>query len=143
MQQGFITVPFKTESGVSQINGIGKFSSAGIVLEFESKIFGIISGGVKEVRISLDELLDVRFRKGFFKRGAKIEIRLKSFARLSELPSRDGKVILKIKAADYERASEAAAKLQKDLGEHHEGLPPVHTPVNHLFNEEETKELER
>lgn len=142
MQQGFITVPFKTESGVSQINGIGKFSSAGIVLEFESKIFGIIGGGVQEVRIPLDELFDVRFRKGFMRRGAKIEIRLKSFARLSEPPNRDGKVSLKIKAEDYERAREAAEKMQKDLTEHQQDLPPAHTPVNRLFSEDETKKLE-
>lgn len=142
MQAGFISVPFKTESGVSQINGIGKFSTAGIVLEFESKIFGIIGSGVQEVRIALDELLDVRFRKGFLKRGAKIEIRLKSFARLAELPNRDGKIALKIKAEDYERAREAADKLQKDLTEHQQGLPPARTPVNRLFDEDgETNDL--
>ena len=79
--QGFTTVPFKTESahGLNQVNGVAKFSSAGIVLEFESKLFGLIGGGVKEVRLAKDEILDVKFRKGVFKRGAKIEIRTKNF----------------------------------------------------------------
>ena len=140
----FTSIPFKTESGLSQIDGIGKFSSAGIVLEFESKLFGIIKGGVKETRIAADEILDVKFRKGFFKRGAKIEIRLKSFTRLSELPNRDGKIILKLSRDDFERAQEAVAKLQKDLTERQISLPPTHTPVSRLFDETEddTKELD-
>ncbi len=141
---GFISVPFKTESGLSQIDGMGKFSSAGIVLEFESKLFGIIKDGVKEARIPRDEILDLKFRKGFLKYGAKIEIRLKDFTKLSKLPSKDGKITLKIKKDDFERAQEAVAKLQKDLTVQREFLPPTHTPVSRLFDEseDETKELD-
>ena len=140
--QSFISIPFKTESGLSQIDGIGKFSSAGIILEFESKLFGIIKAGVKEIRLPLADLLDVKFRKGFFKRGARIEIRLKSFAKLSELPNRDGKIILKLHRDDFERARDAVAALQKNLNEHQESLPPAHTPVSRLF-EEDTEELKQ
>lgn len=138
----FISVPFKTESGLSQIDGIGKFSSAGIVLEFESKLFGIIKGGVKEIRLPLDDLLDVKFRKGFFRLGARIEIRLKSFAQLSELPNSNGKITLKFARDDFERARDAVASLQKNLNEHRESLPPTHTPVSRLFDEEEDKETQ-
>ncbi len=143
--QNFISIPFKTESGMSQIEGIGKFSPAGIVLEFESKLFGIISNGVKENRIALDEILDVMFHKGFLKRGAKIVIRLNSYAKLSEMPNRDGKITLKIPRGDFESAVEAVEKLNKNLAEHRENLPPVHTPVSRLFDgsEDETKELEK
>ncbi|MDQ3179648.1 MAG: hypothetical protein M3Q33_03915 [Acidobacteriota bacterium] len=133
----FISVPFKTESGLSQIDGIGKFSSAGIVLEFESKLFGIIKNGVKESRIALDEILDVRLRKGFFKFAAKIEIRLKSFSQLSELPNKDGKVTLKLKRDDFERAEQAVVQLQKILTAHREFLPPAHTPVSRLFDNDD------
>ena len=141
MQTNFISVPFKTESGLSQIDGMGKFSAAGVVLEFESKLFGIIKDGVKEARIAVNEILDVKFRKGFLKYGAKIEIRLKDFTQLSKLPNKDGKITLKIKKDDFERAREAVAKLQKDLTEHRESLPPAQTPVSRLFDEsEETPE---
>lgn len=143
MQKNFVSVPFKTESGLSQVNGIAKFSPAGIVLEFESKLFGIINDGVKEARIAMDELLDVKFRKGVFKLGARIEIRLKDFTQLSKLPNRDGKVRLKIKREDFERAREAVERLNKNMLEHQESLPPAHTPVSRLFDEsmEDTKEL--
>jgi hypothetical protein len=136
----FITVPFKTESGLSQIDGIGKFSSAGVVLEFESKFLGFIKSGIKENRIASDEILDIKFRKGLFKRGAKIEIRLKSFSQLAELPNSDGKITLKISRDDFERARDAVEKLEKDLTEQRENLPPAHTPVSRLFDETEDEE---
>ena len=143
MQKNFVSVPFKTESGLSQVDGMAKFSPAGIVLEFESKLFGIIKDGVKEARIAADELLDVKFRKGIFKLGARIEIRLKDFTQLNKLPSKDGKVRLKIKREDFERARDAVEKLNKNMLERQESLPPAHTPVSRLFDEsdEETKDL--
>lgn len=141
--QTFTSVPFKAETGLSQVDGMGKFSPAGIVLEFESKLFGIIKSGVNEVRVALADILDVKFRKGFFKYGAKIEIRLKDFTKQSKLPSKDGKITLKIKRDDFERARDAVETLQKNLIEHQESLPPPQTPVRSLFEETEaeTKEL--
>lgn len=144
MNQGFSSVPFKTESGLSSINGVAKFSSAGIVLEFEAKLFGLIASGVKEVRLSTGELLDVKFRKGFLKRGAKIEVRTRTFAKLAELPNKDGKLILKLTPDDYERGFEAVRQIQKDIADYQASSPPPHTPVSKLFDEEgeeETKPL--
>jgi hypothetical protein len=140
----FITVPFKAASGFSEFDGMGKFSPAGIVLEFESKFLGFIKSGVKENRIATDEILDVKFRKGFFKFGAKIEIRLKSFTQLAKLPNDDGKITLKIKRQDFEIAREAVERLQKSMTEQQANLPPAHTPISVLFDESEaeTKELE-
>lgn len=144
--QSFISVPFKTESshGLSQINGVAKFSPAGIVLEFESKLFGVIPGGVKEVRIPIGELLDVKFRKGLFRYGAKIELRTKTFATLAALPNNNGKVTLKLVRDDFERGQGAVEQMQKDMTGYADELPPAHTPVSQLFedeSEEETKAL--
>lgn len=134
---GFISVPFKIDDNFSQIAGIGKFSTAGIVLEYEGKIFGIIKSGVKESKISVDDILDIKFKKGILKRSAKIEIRTKTFSKLAEAPNREGKITLKIERDDIERAEEAVAKLQKDLTEFQENLPPTHTPVSRLFDDSE------
>lgn len=133
---GFISVPFKIDDNFSQIAGIGKFSTAGIVLEYEGKIFGIIKSGVKESKISVDDILDIKFKKGMLKRSAKIEIRTKTFSKLAEVPNKEGKITLKIERDDIERAEEAVAKLQKDLTEYEESLPPTRTPVSRLFDED-------
>lgn len=129
---------------MSQINGVAKFSSAGVVLEFESKLFGLISNGVKEARLATDEILDVKFKKGVLKRGAKVEIRVKSLAKLNELPYKDGKLTLKIQSEDFERARDAVAKLEKDMADEAASLPPYHTSVSSLFDgsENETKKLD-
>lgn len=143
--QTFTSVPFKAESGLSQTNGVAKFSAAGIVLEFESKILGLLSKGVREARLPIAELLDVKFRKGFMKRGARVEIRLKSFQKLTELPNSEGKIVLKLAVDDWDRAQDAVAQLNKDMTATAAALPPTHTPVSVLFDEteEETKELDR
>jgi len=143
--QSFTSIPFKTQtnSGFSHVNGVAKFSSAGVVLEFESKLLGLISTGIKEARLATGEILDVKFKKGVFKRGAKIEIRTKSMTTLSSLPNSEGKMILNIQAVDFERARDAVAQLERDLAEHTAQLPPTHTPVSVLFDEreDETQEL--
>ncbi|MFL6469202.1 MAG: hypothetical protein ACJ72Z_14690 [Pyrinomonadaceae bacterium] len=144
--QSFTSVPFKTESahGFKTVNGVAKFSGAGVVLEFESKLLGLIGSGVKEVKIRKDEILDIKFRKGIFKRGAKIEIRTKTFSKLAELPNNDGKLTLKLERDDFERGQEAVIQLQKELKEHEASLPPTQAPVSSLFAddaEDETKSL--
>lgn len=141
----FTSIPFKADKhqGLSEVNGVAKFSSAGVVLEFESKLFGLISNGVEEARLPIGEILDVRFRKGVFKRGAKIEIRAKSLASLAGIPNDSGKIILKLKAEDFERGREAAERLTRDIQTYEAQLPPTHTPVSVLFDpsEEETRKL--
>ena len=144
--QGFVTVPFKTESehGFTKVDGIAKFSSAGVVLEFESKLLGLIGGGVKEVRLAIADILDVKFRKGLFKHGAKVIIRMRTFAKLAELPNKDGRLTLKLIRDDFDRAQSAVEQLQKDLEQYSASLPPPHTPIGELFtedSEDETKQL--
>lgn len=143
--QTFTTVPFKSEAthGLTSVNGVAKFSSAGVVLEFEAKLFGLISNGIKETRLSVNDILDLKFKKGILKRGAKIEIRTKTLAAMAELPSDDGKLVLKIKPEDFERAHDAVDKLQKDMATDLAQLPPTHTPVSVLFDagEDETRDL--
>jgi hypothetical protein len=145
MQQRYISVPFKINGhqGFSRVEGIAKFSKAGIVLEFETKILGLMKTGVKEVAIPISQILEVRFRKGFFKLGAKIEIRLNNFGTLNELPYKDGGVQLDIQRRDFERASEAIDSVSRILN----GVEPARKlpeeksfSVSDLF-EEDTKEL--
>lgn len=142
LMQSFTSVPFKTESGLSSVNGVAKFSSAGVVLEFESKLFGLITTGVKEVRLAVAEILDVKFKKGVLKHGAKIEIRMKTFTKLREVPNKDGKLTLKLVPDDFERARDAVETLQKEMTEYTESLPPLHTPLSVLFDESEDETLE-
>lgn len=135
-------ISFKISSshGLSEVDGIAKFSPAGIVLEFEAKILGLMKTGVKEVRVALAEINDVKFKKGVLKFGAKIDIRLKSFAKVSEIPNQDGKIRLQISREDFIRADETVRKMTECLNERRDILPPSNVSVSELF-EDETKEL--
>lgn len=135
--QSFTSIPFKTDDGLWHANGIAKFSSAGVVLEYESKFLGLVGGGVKEARIALADLLDIKFRKGVFKSNARIEIRTKTFSTLAALPNKGGKLTLKITREDHQAAGDAVAKLQKEMDEFIATQPPTHTPVSVLFDESE------
>ncbi len=152
MKSNFISVPFKASSpnGLTESSGIAKFSKAGIVIEFESKLLGLIGGEVKEVQISMGEILDIRFRKGIYKFFAQIQLRLKSISKVSKLPNEGGRIKLKIKREDFERAQRAveetlqylhgtAANALPKAEESDKQLPPVQTSVNELFD---TKKLE-
>lgn len=154
MKQNFISVPFKAESGIKEYNGIAKFSSAGIIFELEGKYFGLFGEEVKEVRVAIDEILDIKFRKGFFKFFAQIQLRLKNFTKLSELPNESGKIKLKIKREDFDLAKGAVAKINalmlgedmsKLVDETKQELPPAPTSVNELFDTEklETNDLKK
>jgi len=137
--QNFISIPFSTEGthGLAQVNGVAKFSPAGIVLEFEKKWLGLVSGGVEEARIPIGEILDIKFRKGVLKRSAKIEIRMKTFGVLAALPNQDGKLTLKLVRDDIERGERAVAALHQDMAEYAAELPPPHPPLRSLFDESE------
>lgn len=143
--QTFISLPFKISDahyGFAPVDGVAKFSVAGIVLEFEAKILGLMKTGVKEVRIPRAEIMDVKLKSGAFNTkieklfGTKIEIRLNNFTTLSEVPNKDGKISLKILRADRELAEKALKALEANQPT----LPNGESPVSLIF-EDETKEL--
>ncbi len=152
MNLNFVAVPFKasTANGLSESTGMAKFSMAGIVIEFESKFLGLIGGDVKEVRIGLDEILDIKFRKGFYKFFCQIQLRFKNVEKLTRLPNEGGKVKLKIKREDFELAEKAfqqtllylsggTTEILPEQQELNDQLPPAQTSVNELFDTDKFK----
>lgn len=141
MKPGFITVPFKSDSssGLSESSGMAKFSNAGIVIEYESKILGLFKGEVKEVRISPEDLLDFKFKRGVWKFFSSIHLRFTNVEKMNQLPNENGKVKLKIKREDFELAETAANFFISILNPPENELPPSQTPVAQLFEGDEDK----
>ena len=140
--KGFISIPFKIEGahgGFSVVSGMAKISRAGIVLEFEAKIFGMMKTGVKEVRVPLSEIETIEVRRKFFRHS--LEIWLDNFKTLNEIPNKDGRIVLQIAKDDRPRADEAVRLLEKTRLER-DASEFIKSPVSRLFGEdEETKEL--
>ena len=140
----FISIAFKIDGsqtgGFKTVDGMAKISRAGVVVEFEAKIFGIMRTGIKEVRIPLAEIEEVRVGRKFFRHT--LEIWLNNFRTLSEIPNKTGRIILQISKADRPRAEQAARILQTARNES-DALEILQTPVSRLFAEtEETEEIE-
>lgn len=142
MKPAFISVPFKIEGahgGFSVVSGMAKVSNAGVVLEFEAKIFGLMKTGLKEVRVALAEIEEIRLKRRFLKHT--LEIWLNNFKTLSEIPNKNGRIVLQITRDDRTRAEQAILVLQTALAEK-DALDFLQTPVSSLFgDDEETKEL--
>lgn len=133
----FITIPFKIEGahgGFSVVSGMAKISRAGIVLEFEAKVFGLMKTGIREVRVALKEIEDIKNKRRFFR--YTLEIWLNNFKTLSEIPNKDGRIILQIAKDDRPRAMEAIKILQTAKSET-EALEILQTPVSRLFDDSE------
>jgi len=131
----FITIPFKIEGahgGFAVVNGMAKISRAGVVLEFEAKIFGMMKTGIKEVRVPLDEIEEILISRKFFRHA--LEIWLNNFRTLTEIPNKDGRIILHISKADRLRAIEAAKILEMAKSER-AAREILQTPVSRLFDE--------
>ncbi|MEZ5306439.1 MAG: hypothetical protein R2684_04760 [Pyrinomonadaceae bacterium] len=137
---GFIAVPFKGEKGLSELYGIAKFSRAGIVVEFESKLLGMIDGGVKEIRVPLEDILDVRLRRGVFGFFAQIQMRLNRLESISKLPNESGRVKLSIRRVDFKRAEEAVEFINGILSGDSAELPPKAVAVGELFEAPEKED---
>lgn len=134
----YISISFKIDGsqtgGFKTVDGMAKISRAGVVIEFEAKIFGIMKTGIKEVRIPLNEIEEVRVVKKFFKHT--FEIWLNNFRTLSEIPNKDGRVILQISKDDRPRAEQAARILQTARSET-DAMEILQTPVSRLFGDDE------
>ncbi len=141
MRSNFISVPFKADKGdgLFEFNGIAKFSSAGIVIEFEKKFLGMFGSEIKEVRLGIEDILDIKFRKGFLKFFSRIQFRFSNMGKLNDLPNKGGKVSLKIKREDHGLAESAVKFFESALNPALEELPPPQTPVGELFGKPEDK----
>jgi hypothetical protein len=134
----YISIAFKIDGsqtgGFKTVDGMAKISRAGIVVEFEAKIFGIMKTGIKEVRIPLAEIEEVRVSRKFFRHT--LEIWLNNFRTLSEIPNKEGRVILQISKEDRPRAEQAARVLQTARSET-DALEILNSPVSRLFDDDE------
>lgn len=140
----------ESDSGVTSVQGLAKISPAGIVLEFEKSLFGIIKDGIKEIRIPVSEILDLRLKSGFFNTRLErylfnsLELRTTSLARLEGLPFKDGKAKFKIKRFDISSAEEAIEMIEA-AQQSAPQLPadiPGQTPLQRMINHEDSDTLE-
>jgi hypothetical protein len=114
------TVPFIIDdvyNGFAETEGILSVDGDDLKFEFQTadKLVGLLKSGVREVRLPLEKIEEITFRKRWY--GNKLVIRVSEMGRASELPNfKQGEVELKVAKKHREAASELLAFIQTAQG---------------------------
>ena len=110
-----VFVPFSLQEvygGFGEGEGVARADETGVTLEFELRdgVVGFLKSGVREVRVSLDEMSSVEVKTGPF--GGQLTIATRTLGASSRVPgSKPGRVRLRVPRAGRQASREAAALL--------------------------------
>ncbi len=116
------TIPFSISDayeGLADVEGLARFEADVLTLEFQTKdaFFGVIKSEVKEVQISLADLVSADFSKNMFR--ATLKLRVRSMALIEEIPgAKRGELKLRFARKYRDEAYTLASQLQLRLSEH-------------------------
>lgn len=115
------TVPFSISDayeGLADVEGLARFEADVLSLEFEAKdaFFGVIKSGVKEIHLSLADLVSVDFSKNMFR--ATVKLRVRSMMLVETIPgAKRGELKLRFARKHRDEAHTLASQLQLRLSE--------------------------
>lgn len=119
-----ISVPFTIQNvfqGFAETEGILSADNAELKLEFQTSdnILGLLKSGVREVRLPLDKIEEITFRKRWF--GCSLIIRVAEMRSASEIPNfKQGEILLSIAKKHSQAASDLVSSVQLDPVQHGE-----------------------
>lgn len=117
-----ISIPFYNDevyAGFAVQNGLIHIDSNFLTIEFETKdaVFKVVTSGLQTIRIPLNGIQSVEYKKGFF--SSKIIITTKSLKYLSNIPGNESNSItFKIKKKDRDLAHLSVSQIQLLMAEH-------------------------
>jgi hypothetical protein len=116
------SVPFKIQNvfqGFAEAEGFLSIDKAELKLEFQTSdnILGLLKSGVREVRVPLDKIEEISFRKSWkpWKRwgGCSMIIQVSEMRGASEVPNfKHGEIALTIATRDSQAASDFVSAIQ-------------------------------
>lgn len=113
-------LPFTTDAmnGLADVDGRLRLEEEALVLEFETKVIGLLSTGTRQEAIPLGELEATSYRRRAF--GGTLVLELRSVERASRLPGNDraGRVALKVRRRDRAEGERFHRLLARRLAEH-------------------------
>lgn len=110
-------IPFQFEAygGWGQVEGLARQDEAGLELQFSIKdgLFGVLKSGRRCVRVPFEQLLSVRYGRGWFWLSPYIELRVRDLSALKDLPESDqGRIRLSLALRDRHDGRAFAADLE-------------------------------
>jgi hypothetical protein len=113
---------YDPDAAFTETHGIVHLEGFDIVMQFETKnVFGV-KRGAKQVRLSLEEVSTVRFKRGWFGR-AELRVQTRDMMSVADLPTAKlGLIRLKFKRANRELGEALAGMLEEALAQVQERL---------------------
>lgn len=114
-------VPFEIPTvnhGFQMAGGLLKLEGEYLALEFQVKdaLFEVFKSDVEEVKISLRDLQEIRYKKGWF--SAKITLEARSLKVLEDIPGTEmTECVLKVKRKDRKDAENLVSKARLTMSE--------------------------
>lgn len=109
---------YDPDAALTETQGIVHLEGFDIVMQFETKdvFFQVFKSGTKEVRLSMEEISTVRFKRGFFGR-AEVRIQARDIMSVKDVPAKAGLIRLKFKRANRELGEALAGMLEEALAQ--------------------------
>ena len=110
---------YDADANFTETHGIVHLEGFHIVMQFETKnvLFNAFNSGTTEVRLSLEEVSTVRFKRGFFG-GAELGIQARDMMSVTDVPSaKAGLIRLKFKRAKRRQGEELAGMVEEALAQ--------------------------
>lgn len=110
------TVPFTIRNvfqGFAETEGILSVDGTDLKLEFQTTdaVVGLLKSGVREVRLPLDGVEEIAFRKGWF--GCSLVVRVAGMRGASEVPNfKHGEFVLSISKKHSQAAADLVSSIQ-------------------------------
>ena|ERR1017187_8247759 len=110
------TVPFKIRNvlqGFAEAEGILSVDGTDLKLEFRTTdtLIGLLKSGVREVKLPIDGIEEIAFRKGLF--GCSLSIRVAEMRGASAVPNfKQGEILLSIAKKHSKAAAELVSSVQ-------------------------------
>ena len=103
-------VPFTLDAGISKVSGVVRDAEEALVIEYQSKILGLIPSGIKVIRIPYREIEEVFFSTSIFK--TRLRIILKTLRSIESFPTpSQGELQLKIARKNRQQAKALASSV--------------------------------
>ena len=106
----------ETYGGLAEADGIARFDGRNLIVQFEIRdiVFGVVTSGVQEIILPVEEIATVHFKRGWF--GGRISIR--SHRVVEEIPQqRGGEFTLIVKRKHRDEGEEFVSALKLGVSE--------------------------
>ena len=96
------------ESGLSEVTGVIREDPDAIIIEYQSKLLGLVKSSIKSIQIPFREVEEVRYSSNLFQ--ARLRILLKTLRNMGDFPApKQGELVFKVSRKNREHARRFAS----------------------------------